>query len=129
MRERLGARGRMSKSPAPPRSSSPPPSLPRELWAQTRIQALNEELSFVKDPRLFAFLELELGALYEFGLGEMQLAADCYLRARHRQPASLPPLLALARMYADKGRTREAAEVWQALAQFCEKSADQAVAL
>jgi tetratricopeptide (TPR) repeat protein len=119
----------MSQSHAPLRSSLPPPSLPRELLAKTRIHTLREELSAVPDPRTLGMLELELGALHEHGLGERELATDCYLRARHHQPSQLPALFALSRIYTETRAHAQAAEVWQALARKSELAADRAVAL
>lgn len=97
----------------PPRSL-PPPKLPPAVAARARIQALEEELSACQDEVPKALLEYEIGAQFEYGLGEVESATTHYEHAYRLNPAFAPPLLALQRIHTRAGRKGELERVLEA---------------
>ncbi|MDD9965587.1 MAG: hypothetical protein OXR73_05135 [Myxococcales bacterium] len=105
----------------PPRSM-PPPNLPPEVVARTRISALEQELEASGDQKRRAILRYEVGAITERALGDTGLAESHYRAAYDLCPSLSPPLLALQRIYIDQGRRAELERVLQARVDHASRS-------
>jgi len=82
-----------------PSRSLPPPNLPPEVVARTRVRALEAELQALDDDSAQAILRYEIGALSQHRLGDIEAAKDHYRKAYDLQPAFAPTLCALQRIY------------------------------
>jgi tetratricopeptide (TPR) repeat protein len=78
--------------------SLPPPGLPPEVGARTRIRSLTAELANQHAPNVHAALAYEIGALNELRLGETDQALVHYRDAAAHDPNFRPALFALARL-------------------------------
>jgi tetratricopeptide (TPR) repeat protein len=78
--------------------SLPPPGLPPEVGARTRIRSLTAELANQHAPNVHAALAYEIGALNELRLGEADQALAHYRDAVAHDPNFRPALFALARL-------------------------------
>lgn len=78
--------------------SLPPPGLPPEVGARSRLKAVSAELAEQQLPKLQAALLFELGALTELRLGDPKQAYEHYANAILRDPSFRPALFASARV-------------------------------
>src|ERR1700742_1751955 len=81
--------------------SLPPPVLPPQVAARTRIKALGADLAQQTNPKLRAALAYEIGALTELRLGDAAQALGYYREASASDPTFRPALFAQRRLLRD----------------------------
>ena len=109
--------------------SLPPPVLPPQVAARTRIKALGVDLAQQTNPKLRAAIAYEIGALTESRLGDVEQALEHYREASSADPMFRPALFAQRRLLA---ASRDYDELVRVLARTVHASttpADRASAL